>query len=237
MPPGFLLPPPTSIPSCLPLTTYHKTICIPRTPKYFCMRGSPYSPLDCWKWAITLKASKVHRQHQGVPPSRVTPAVCLSGWVEACCEMAGIVEDPRRTPLTKCWAGGHQGCYSRGWLGTVHSKSSSSKKKKEYFGSLKYELSSSLIENYYRDRLTSILIWPYSNLFGVYLALADNMFIVSPGMAFFKLDKLHREAYLKIHIFLTVMMVLNIDNNYSFGLYGASSNKERCPSFIISIWH
>ena len=45
---------------------------------------------------------------------RVTPAVCLSGWVEACCEMAGIVEDPRRTPLTKCWAGGHQGCYSRG---------------------------------------------------------------------------------------------------------------------------
>lgn len=110
-------------------------------------------------------------------------------------------------------------------------------KKKKNFGSLKYELSSSLIENYYRDRLTSILIWPYSDLFGVYLVLADNMYIVSPGMAFFKLDKLHREAYLKIHIFLTVMMVLNINNNYSFGLYGASSNKERCPSFIISIWH
>lgn len=58
-------------------------------------------------------------------------------------------------------------------------------KKKKYFGSLKYELSSSLIENYYRDRLTSILIWPYSDLFGVYLVLADNMYIVSPGMAFF----------------------------------------------------
>ena len=108
-PRGFLLPPPSSIPSRLPLTTYHTTICMPRTPKYFCMRGSPYSPLDCWKSAITLKASEVHGHHQSASLSQVTPAVCLSGWVEACCEITGTVEDPQRTPLTKCWAGGHQG--------------------------------------------------------------------------------------------------------------------------------
>lgn len=94
-PHGFLLPPPSSIPSRLPLTTYHKTICMPRTPKYFCMRGSPYSPLDFWKSAITLKASKVHGHHQSASLSRVTPAVCLSGWVEACCEIdPGLASTP-----------------------------------------------------------------------------------------------------------------------------------------------
>lgn len=99
--PGSLPQPPISISFCLPLTMYHKTICMPRTPKYFCMRGSLHSPLDCWKSAIPLKASEVPGHHESAPPSRVTPALCLSGWVEACCAITGTVEDPWRTPLTK----------------------------------------------------------------------------------------------------------------------------------------
>lgn len=71
----------------------------------------------------------------------------------------------------------------RGWLGTVHSKLSSSKKKKK--SSL---AAPNINSHYYRDRLTSILIWPYSDLFGAHLAPTDNMYIVSPGIAFFKLD-------------------------------------------------
>lgn len=64
-------------------------------------------------------------------------------------------------------------------LGALDSNSSSSKKKKVFwgifFGSPTYELSSSLIENYYSDRLGFILIWPYSDLFRAYLAPIGNM--------------------------------------------------------------
>lgn len=139
----------------LSLTAYHiaRDHMYAQDPKYFCMRGSPCSPLDCWNSAITLKASEVPGHHHCVPLSRVTPALCLSGGVEACCETTGTVEDPWGVPPPHARQVGTTAA-APGLTWSTYSKSSTSRqKKKEYFGSPKYKLSSSLMENYDGDRL------------------------------------------------------------------------------------
>lgn len=43
----------------LPLSTYCGSICVPETPRHFCMRCSPHGPLPRWSSAIALKAPAV----------------------------------------------------------------------------------------------------------------------------------------------------------------------------------
>lgn len=71
-------------------------------PQIFLHEGFPIQPSGWLELSHGSQSFPSPWTPSSAPLSRVTPALCLSGWVEACCEMTGTVADPRRTPFTKC---------------------------------------------------------------------------------------------------------------------------------------
>lgn len=71
-------------------------------PQIFLHEGFPIQPSGLLELSHRSQSFPSPWTPPSAPLSRVTPALCLSGWVEACCEMTGTVADPRRTPFTKC---------------------------------------------------------------------------------------------------------------------------------------
>lgn len=136
----------------LPLSTYCGSICVPETPRHFCMRCSPHGPLPRWSSAIALKAPAVPGR-PSEPSDTCSPPV----WTVKPAETSlAPWWTPREPPQPNAGREGAKAA-AQGPAGRSHSESPLAGKKKknnpkQYFGSPNYELPSSLIENYYGDR-------------------------------------------------------------------------------------
>lgn len=187
------------------LTTYHKTICMPRTPKYFCMKGSPYNPSG---WL----ESGHHSQSFTSP---WTPSECTSGPSDTCSRSVWMGRPllwdhwhgarPPENSLSQMlsrWVPWPQ-IYRPPWS-TVF-QTIIIQKEKEYFGySRLIKFNRELLK---RQALFNCYL-PNSDLFGTCLALLTNACIVLPGIGCCELDSWHQEANLLINIFLSLKKVL-----------------------------